>query len=661
MIATTGQNALEARIATLEGRLERLELSSTQTLQSSGPPPARAGSVSTPHRQARDHIVPSAACAPSTLHRGMSFGDVVGGRVLAWLGGAATLLGIVLFLALAISRGWIGEEARTLLAAATSAALMAVGAWLHDHRGRTDAAVVMVATATAGLLTTLIVASDVYRLLPDALAVVGAMLGGALAIGLASRWTGHAGWLALGTVLMCAPQWAPWVLSGQPALLDVFVLAGFAALGLIGAVGVQMRCTEDRLVPSSAAVLALSACIVAVVGRVALAGAAGAPTGDLWLAVLACVHVGLGVWGSRRVRISQPLRGLLIAIGVTLGDVAFGFSAHGVALAAGWSATAVAFAWLARRSAPENSGETLMGLGISTQIALALIAVLIQAPPSNLGGGHVQLLGLLSVSALAASCIACGRLSAAERRSWRIDLDSLGLVAIAYLTASALGGAALAVAWALEGLALTRLSSRTDDAVTRFGALAFVGAAALHVLVFEAPPVALTTGVTDLAAAALSLGALATVGLRMGLTQPAGSARRYWPLIGAGACLLYLASVAIVTAFQPTSTTVSDMVLDLSVRQQGQVALSALWSIVGLAGLIAGLRANIAQLRTAGLALLLVTVGKVFLYDLSTLTSVYRVVSFIVLGLLLLAGAFAYQRLRPSALPDLRTLHSSQR
>ncbi|MBV8221227.1 MAG: hypothetical protein JO325_22405 [Solirubrobacterales bacterium] len=36
-----------------------------------------------------------------------------------------------------------------------------------------------------------------------------------------------------------------------------------------------------------------------------------------------------------------------------------------------------------------------------------------------------------------------------------------------------------------------------------------------------------------------------------------------------------------------------------------------------------------------------------FLYDLSALTSIYRVVSFFVLGALLLAEAFAYQRLRP--------------
>jgi hypothetical protein len=38
-----------------------------------------------------------------------------------------------------------------------------------------------------------------------------------------------------------------------------------------------------------------------------------------------------------------------------------------------------------------------------------------------------------------------------------------------------------------------------------------------------------------------------------------------------------------------------------------------------------------------------------------------RVISFIALGLLLLAGAFAYQRLRPPPLPDMRKVHRSQR
>jgi uncharacterized membrane protein len=59
-------------------------------------------------------------------------------------------------------------------------------------------------------------------------------------------------------------------------------------------------------------------------------------------------------------------------------------------------------------------------------------------------------------------------------------------------------------------------------------------------------------------------------------------------------------------------------------------------------------------LRRGALVLLAVTVAKVFVFDLASLTS--RAASFVALGLLLLAGAFAWQRIRPRPLPDLRAV-----
>ncbi|HEY8183197.1 MAG TPA: DUF2339 domain-containing protein [Thermoanaerobaculia bacterium] len=73
-------------------------------------------------------------------------------------------------------------------------------------------------------------------------------------------------------------------------------------------------------------------------------------------------------------------------------------------------------------------------------------------------------------------------------------------------------------------------------------------------------------------------------------------------------------------------------------------AWSALWMLYGAALMIIGfVRAN-AFLRWLALILLGLTVGKVFLYDLSTLERVYRILSFIALGILLLAISFAYQK-----------------
>ena len=55
-------------------------------------------------------------------------------------------------------------------------------------------------------------------------------------------------------------------------------------------------------------------------------------------------------------------------------------------------------------------------------------------------------------------------------------------------------------------------------------------------------------------------------------------------------------------------------------RQQGQLLLSIVSSVVGLAALIAGLKRQLPMLRSAALVWLMITVAKVFLYDLSTLT-----------------------------------------
>jgi uncharacterized membrane protein len=63
------------------------------------------------------------------------------------------------------------------------------------------------------------------------------------------------------------------------------------------------------------------------------------------------------------------------------------------------------------------------------------------------------------------------------------------------------------------------------------------------------------------------------------------------------------------------------------------------------AGLMAvGFLRSIAFYRWEALALLAVTICKVFLYDIEQLNQGYRVLSFIVLGIILLAVSYAYQR-----------------
>jgi uncharacterized membrane protein len=60
--------------------------------------------------------------------------------------------------------------------------------------------------------------------------------------------------------------------------------------------------------------------------------------------------------------------------------------------------------------------------------------------------------------------------------------------------------------------------------------------------------------------------------------------------------------------------------------------------------MIVGFWRRSAFVRWQALVLIAFTVGKVFLYDVSELDRGYRIVSFIVLGALLLAISFVYQR-----------------
>jgi len=83
---------------------------------------------------------------------------------------------------------------------------------------------------------------------------------------------------------------------------------------------------------------------------------------------------------------------------------------------------------------------------------------------------------------------------------------------------------------------------------------------------------------------------------------------------------------------------------DLKLAQQ--LSISVVWTIYGGAMLTVGIARRSKLLRVMALLLLGLTIFKVFLFDLSSLEKLYRIISFIVLGLILLAVSFLYQRYR---------------
>ncbi|HEX3559520.1 MAG TPA: DUF2339 domain-containing protein [Pyrinomonadaceae bacterium] len=75
-----------------------------------------------------------------------------------------------------------------------------------------------------------------------------------------------------------------------------------------------------------------------------------------------------------------------------------------------------------------------------------------------------------------------------------------------------------------------------------------------------------------------------------------------------------------------------------------QLSLSVVWALYGAGLLVAGRVWRLRLLRLMSLALLSLTTLKVFFRDLSSLDRVYRIISFIVLGAILLAVSYLYQR-----------------
>jgi uncharacterized membrane protein len=74
------------------------------------------------------------------------------------------------------------------------------------------------------------------------------------------------------------------------------------------------------------------------------------------------------------------------------------------------------------------------------------------------------------------------------------------------------------------------------------------------------------------------------------------------------------------------------------------LSISGFLMVYGAGLLAAGFWRRRAFVRWQGLALLVFTIVKVFGYDMRSLSSGYRVMSFLALGALLMAVSFAYQK-----------------
>jgi uncharacterized membrane protein len=327
---------------------------------------------------------------------------------------------------------------------------------------------------------------------------------------------------------------------------------------------------------------------------------------------------------------------------------------------------------------PERALEWRMGPALEWLLALRPTA----ADAALLTTGAAALAGLLAVQAsvfvtlaqderpgipfsdaagicallLVAGCLLAARFhGSADGRPYGIIAAGV-IIAIAGLFQAPLVWAV--VLWALlSGVALWLGRSDPGGSVSYLGAAAAgLAAVAVGALLFAPLPRLVVSwgGVPShpflLSEATLAVGVLAA-GLALGARLYPRAAWSTGALAAAGAACLYLISIGVVDVFageafgppQASWARVDEL------AKQAHVALSVTWTAVGVLVTAAGLLLRRAQLRVAGLAVLALASAKVFVFDLASLDVAYRVVTLIVLGILLIAIALAWTRLKPAS------------
>jgi uncharacterized membrane protein len=224
--------------------------------------------------------------------------DGAGSRLLAWVGGAVTLLGVVLLLVLAVQRGWLGPVPRVLVGAALGGALVGIGLWVHrSPTGRTGA-FALAATGFATLYLDAVAATTLFELLPS-LAGLGAGLAiVATGLFLAARWGEE--FLGTAVVVGCVVC-APMITQGFTPLLVTFLLTV-----QIATMPVQLR----RNWPTVALVAGLAPLLASLVST---ANNTADPMTNALVALLAMgVGVGLALISAMRKADDQAALVLLV-------------------------------------------------------------------------------------------------------------------------------------------------------------------------------------------------------------------------------------------------------------------------------------------------------------------------------------------------------------
>ncbi len=258
--------------------------------------------------------------------------------------------------------------------------------------------------------------------------------------------------------------------------------------------------------------------------------------------------------------------------------------------------------------------------------------------------------------------------AARTRELWPVG-DARRTSALAWLCGGALGLVTVAVplqlekewitiGWALEGVALLLLWTRLDHAGLKYTALALLGAVAVRLILNDAVtsyyPRPTWRIVNWLAytylvpAAALVFAAKILRPLEPARLRP-WERRWYTRELPIGAAATGLAALLVIFAWLNLAIaewfSSGDSIHVAFDRMPARdLTTSIVWALYAVALLVLGVRLRISGLRWVSLGLLLVTIAKIFLFDLGELRDLYRVAALLGLAVSLIVVSLVYQR-----------------
>jgi uncharacterized membrane protein len=302
------------------------------------------------------------------------------------------------------------------------------------------------------------------------------------------------------------------------------------------------------------------------------------------------------------------------------------------------------------------SGERLTGLGLSslnTLVAFGYAFGMIRA--------YYTSLPAISVVTLLYASLFFGMANFLSRRHPEnlepfVLLLAKGLLFLIVTVPLLFSGHWVTLFWAVQVVVILWAGLRLHNRWLCYGALALLLLAVGKLLFYDygevfalnSEPLAYTRGFSTLLVErwltlAFVLGALfssaamlRTADPVLGWWQPTATA---W-LYGAFMALLFLV----------LTIEVSALCYDHA-RQARFAAISVLWTLFSIALILLGFVYQQARMRLVALGLFGVTVLKVFLWDMANVSTPFRIVSFVVLGLMLMGASYLYYRYRGSLLP----------